>query len=38
MEAVNHWTLTREELKSFIKEKGMSSNVLVPEDGESFTF
>jgi L-ascorbate metabolism protein UlaG (beta-lactamase superfamily) len=38
MEAVNHWTLSREELKSFINEKGISSNVLVPEDGESYSF
>lgn len=38
MEAVNHWTLSREELKSFIHEKGISSNVLVPDDGESYTF
>ncbi|MBD1381322.1 MBL fold metallo-hydrolase [Metabacillus arenae] len=37
MEAVNHWTLSREELKSFIHEKGISSNVLVPEDGELYT-
>ena len=26
MEAVNHWGLSREELKSFIIEKGISSN------------
>ncbi|ARC64355.1 MBL fold metallo-hydrolase [Bacillus licheniformis] len=38
MEAVNHWTLSRKELKSFIQEKGMSSRVLVPDDGESYTF
>lgn len=38
MEAVNHWTLSREELKSYIHEKGISSNVLVPDDGESYTF
>lgn len=38
MEAVNHWALSREELKSFINEKGMSSNVLVPDDGESYSF
>ncbi|MBT2649400.1 MBL fold metallo-hydrolase [Bacillus sp. ISL-34] len=37
MEAVNHWTLSKEELRSFIDEKGISSNVLVPEDGESYT-
>ncbi len=38
MEAVNHWTLSREELKSFAHEKGISSNLLVPDDGESYTF
>lgn len=38
MEAVNHWTLSREELKSFAKEKGMSDNVLIPNDGESYSF
>lgn len=38
MEAVNHWTLSREELKGFIEEKGMSAHVLVPEDGESYSF
>jgi L-ascorbate metabolism protein UlaG (beta-lactamase superfamily) len=38
MEAVNHWTLSKEELKSFINEKGISSNVLVPEDGETYSF
>ncbi|UOQ94811.1 MBL fold metallo-hydrolase [Halobacillus shinanisalinarum] len=37
MEAVNHWTLSREELKNFIIEKGISSNILVPEDGESYS-
>lgn len=38
MEAVNHWTLSREELKKFTDEKGISSNVLVPDDGEVYTF
>ncbi|MCM3770340.1 MULTISPECIES: MBL fold metallo-hydrolase [Priestia] len=38
MEAVNHWTLSREELKSFIKEKEMASHVFVPNDGEAYTF
>lgn len=38
MEAVNHWTLSRKELKRFIDEKGISSNVLVPNDGELYTF
>lgn len=38
MEAVNHWGLSKEELKSFIHEKGISAHVLVPEDGESYSF
>lgn len=38
MEAVNHATLSREELREFLSEKGMMQRVLVPEDGESFTF
>ncbi|OBA04982.1 hypothetical protein A9D36_03035 [Bacillus subtilis] len=38
MEAVNHWGLSKEELKSFIQEKGISSHVLVPDDGESYSF
>ncbi|MDY0941830.1 MULTISPECIES: MBL fold metallo-hydrolase [Priestia] len=38
MEAVNHWTLSREELKNFSKGKGFSNSILIPEDGESYTF
>ncbi|MFP7159664.1 MBL fold metallo-hydrolase [Priestia aryabhattai] len=38
MEAVNHWSLSRDELKSFINEKGVSSHVLVPDDGELYKF
>ncbi len=38
MEAVNHWTLSREELKSFANKKGIASNVLIPDDGESYEF
>ncbi|AHZ54564.1 MBL fold metallo-hydrolase [Bacillus cereus] len=38
MEAVNHWNLSREELKSFISEKGITSTVSVPDDGQSYTF
>jgi L-ascorbate metabolism protein UlaG (beta-lactamase superfamily) len=38
MEAVNHWALSREELKGFVNEKGTVSNVLVPDDGASYTF
>ncbi|RAS75543.1 MBL fold metallo-hydrolase [Priestia endophytica] len=38
MEAVNHWGLSREDLKKFITEKEMTSRVEVPNDGESYTF
>ncbi|MFB9326383.1 MBL fold metallo-hydrolase [Paenibacillus aurantiacus] len=38
MEAVNHWTLSRAELRDFVAEKGIAASVLVPEDGESYVF
>lgn len=38
MEAVNHYTLTRAELKEFISQKNMTDRVLVPDDGESINF
>lgn len=38
MEAVNHWSLSREELKNFTNEKGIASNVLIPTDGKSYSF
>ncbi|UOQ84717.1 MBL fold metallo-hydrolase [Gracilibacillus salinarum] len=38
MEAVNHWTLSRDELKRFMNEKGITSNVFVPDDGESYLY
>ncbi|WP_454193857.1 MBL fold metallo-hydrolase [Paenibacillus sp. Marseille-Q7038] len=38
MEAVNHWGLSREELKNFINEKEISASVLVPDDGDSYSF
>ncbi|MEC0180636.1 MBL fold metallo-hydrolase [Paenibacillus peoriae] len=38
MEAVNHWALSREELKSFLNEKGIAAHVAVPDDGESYVF
>ncbi|MFC2949385.1 MBL fold metallo-hydrolase [Virgibacillus sediminis] len=37
MEAVNHWNLSKGELKSFLDENGIAANVLVPEDGESYS-
>lgn len=38
MESVNHWGLSRADLKGFINEKGISANVSVPDDGESYSF
>lgn len=38
MEAVNHWTLSRKELRAFTEEKGISSQVLIPQDGEVYSF
>jgi L-ascorbate metabolism protein UlaG (beta-lactamase superfamily) len=38
MEAVNHATLSRKELRDFLREQGMTQRVLVPEDGESYRF
>lgn len=38
MEAVNHATLSRKDLRAFLLEKGMASRVLVPEDGELYNF
>ncbi|RIN06444.1 MBL fold metallo-hydrolase [Staphylococcus sp. KG4-3] len=38
MEAVNHWNLSRNELKTFIKEKNIESQVLVPNDGDTYNF
>jgi len=37
-ETVNACMLSREELKQFVKEKGINSNVLIPNDGEEYTF
>ncbi len=38
MEAVNHATLSRRELREFVTEKGMSQRVLIPADGEAYGF
>lgn len=38
MESVNHATLSRKELREFLDEKNMAHRVLVPEDGESYSF
>jgi L-ascorbate metabolism protein UlaG (beta-lactamase superfamily) len=38
LEAVNHCVLSRAELRGFVREKGLESRVLVPEDGEICAF
>ncbi|WP_079476254.1 MBL fold metallo-hydrolase [Marinococcus halophilus] len=38
MEAVNHWTLSKEELKTFAEDRGVSANVLVPDDGDIYRY
>ncbi len=38
MEGVNHNTLSRAELRNFINEKNIKARVLVPDDGEAYTF
>lgn len=38
MEAVNHWNLSREDLKKFAVEKCIENNVIVPDDGDKYTF
>jgi L-ascorbate metabolism protein UlaG (beta-lactamase superfamily) len=38
MESVNHATLSRRDLRSFLEDKGMASRVLIPADGESYSF
>ncbi len=38
MEGMNHNTLTRNGLKAFLIEKDISSNVLIPNDGEFYSF
>ncbi|MCB1950262.1 MBL fold metallo-hydrolase [Nitrosomonas sp.] len=38
MESVNHATVSRKEMREFLHENGMTQRVLVPEDGESYSF
>lgn len=38
MEAVNHCALSRDELREYIDANHLEQYVLVPEDGESYTF
>ncbi|MEZ2459020.1 MBL fold metallo-hydrolase [Salinicoccus roseus] len=38
MEAVNHWALSSQELKDYAEEKGMSDNLMVPDEGAQYSF
>ncbi|EOD53291.1 MBL fold metallo-hydrolase, partial [Aeromonas molluscorum] len=38
MDAVNHMSLTREELRAYVKKHGIESRVEIPEDGASLAF
>lgn len=38
MDAVNHMSLTREELRTYVKKQGIESRVDIPEDGASLEF
>ena len=38
MDAVNHMSLTRDELRAYVKKHGIESRVDIPEDGASLAF
>ncbi|MED1204432.1 MBL fold metallo-hydrolase [Heyndrickxia acidicola] len=38
MESLNHCLLSRDELKAFIEDKGLSKSILLPDDGEGYSF
>jgi L-ascorbate metabolism protein UlaG (beta-lactamase superfamily) len=38
LESLNHCMLTRQQLRTFAGETGMTNRLLVPEDGESYSF
>lgn len=38
MDTVNHAALTRKELRKFVKQEGIETHILIPNDGESLTF
>lgn len=38
MDAVNHMSLTREELRTYVKKQGIESRVDIPKDGASLEF
>jgi len=38
MDAVNHMTLSRDELSDYVQEVGIQEHVLIPADGEVISF
>ena len=38
MDAINHMSLTREQLAQYVKTKGIQDKVLIPLDGETLSF
>lgn len=38
MEAVNHWNLSRKDLKEYLKKEQLFNNITIPEDGEVLNF
>lgn len=38
MDAINHMSLTREELRTYVKNQGIENRVDIPEDGTSLEF
>lgn len=38
MDAINHMSVTRNELKEYVNEKSIQSKVLIPLDGETLSF
>lgn len=38
MDAINHMSLTREELHTYVKKQGLESRMDIPEDGASLEF
>ena len=38
MDAVNHMSLSREELRNYVKKQGIESRVDIPEDGAALEY
>lgn len=38
MDAINHMSLTREELREYVQERGIEDRVEIPEDGATISF